>query len=111
MGDIFPYVRKCKKCGKEIFPNPAWVYKTGSDYYCSWKCFNHRDKEVPKRKIIIPNVGDTIKIVSAYALPEYTGKVGVVKSIDYLGQLHGTWGKWQIIPGEDVYEIIGENDG
>lgn len=111
MGDIiFPYARKCKKCGKEIFPNPAWVYKKGKDYYCSWKCFRSQENPKPKKEIIIPQIGDTIKIISAFGMPEYTDKVGVVKSIDYLGQLHGTWGKWQLVPGEDIYEIIGGND-
>lgn len=30
---IYPYVKKCKKCGKEIFPTPKWVYRDGNQYF------------------------------------------------------------------------------
>ena len=103
---LFPYVRICKKCGKEIIlASNSWVYKKGTTYYCSWKCYR-KQNDNPKQDIIRPKVGDTIKVLYMYDVPEYTNKIGVVKSIDYLGQLHGTWGVWQIIPGKDRYEII-----
>lgn len=40
--------RHCPVCGKEFYPNPSWAYKERDDhgrptYYCSWKCFNHRN--------------------------------------------------------------------
>ena len=41
--------RKCRKCGKEIFPTPQWVYKDEWGYYCSWKCFNHRFDGLKKK--------------------------------------------------------------
>lgn len=36
--------RKCKECGKIIFPTREWAYKIfvngkGTDYFCSWSCF------------------------------------------------------------------------
>ena len=38
--------------------------------------------------------------------PQYNGKDGTVTRVDYLGQLHGTWGGLAVIPSEDKYEII-----
>lgn len=107
---MFAYARKCKKCGKEIFPTAYWTYKEGGKYYCSWKCYNHRHDGKKKREIIKPNVGDTIKLVYISGIPQYSNKVGVVEFYDSMGQLHGTWGNWVVIPGEDVYEIIGESN-
>lgn len=106
----FPGARKCKKCGKEIFPSAYWVYKEDNKYYCSWKCYNHRDDDKPKREIVSPKVGDKIRILYMSGITSYEGKTGVVKSIDYLGQLHGTWGKLVVVPSEDEIEIIGENE-
>ena len=42
--------------------------------------------------------------------PQYSGKVGVINTIDSLGQLHGTWGGLAIIPEEDQFEIIEEGN-
>lgn len=106
----YPYAHHCEKCGKEVFPTAYWTYKRGGKYYCSWKCFNQGGNRKSKKEIIIPKVGDTIRIISVYGLSKYANKTGVVKSIDYLGQIHGTWGTWQLIPGQDVYEIIGESN-
>lgn len=53
-------------------------------------------------------VGDTIRILrldDPYAF-DYPGKIGVVRYIDSMGQLHGTWGGLAIIPDEDEFEII-----
>ena len=108
MGDIFPYARKCNNCGKEIFPNPSWVYKKGATYYCSWKCFRHHDITESKQKVVLPKIGDTIRIIRVPNLPQCSGKVGVVEFYDAMGQLHGTWGWWVIVPGIDSYEIIDE---
>lgn len=55
-------------------------------------------------------IGKQIRIIYMQGEPNYTGKEGIVEHIDALGQLHGTWGGLAIIPGEDSYEIIGENE-
>ena len=56
------------------------------------------------------NVGDTIRIIDMDGEPHYTGREGVVRSIDSIGQLHGTWGGCAVIPGTDSYEVIGKGD-
>ena len=109
---MFPKGVKCKKCGKEIFPKSDWAYKRlskkGYHFYCSWKCY--RSVRKPKREIILPKVGDTIRIITVPGIQEYSRKEGVVEFYDCFGQMHGTWGGWVIIPGEDNYEIIGEKE-
>lgn len=51
-------------------------------------------------------VGDTIKIIEMKGEPNYTGRTGVIKFIDSMGQLHGTWGGLAIVPEEDKIEVI-----
>ena len=51
-------------------------------------------------------IGDTSRITYMAGEPHYTGREGVIKSIDDMGQLHGTWGGLAVIPGEDGFEII-----
>lgn len=53
-----------------------------------------------------PEVGDTIQIIEMLGEPNYSGKNGVIKTIDSMGQLHGTWGGLAIIPEEDIFKII-----
>ena len=55
-------------------------------------------------------VGQKIRIIRMKGEPQYTGKVGVITTIDSLGQLHGTWGGLAIIPEEDQFEIIEEGN-
>ena len=102
------YMRKCSKCHKEVYPTPKWVYKDGSKYYCSWKCFNHRypPELEPKRKILRPEVGDTIETLYIDGIQDWQGRIGVVRFYDCYGQMHGTWGKFVVIPGEDRYRIV-----
>lgn len=57
------------------------------------------------------NVGDTIRIIEMQGEPQYTGREGVVRSIDDAGQLHGDWGGLAVIPGEDQFELIIRKDG
>lgn len=57
---------------------------------------------------IKPQVGDTIQIINMLGEPNYSGKTGVIKSIDSMGQLHGTWGGLAVIPEEDFFKIIKE---
>ena len=51
-------------------------------------------------------IGKKIKILDMEGEIEYTGRVGVVESVDDAGQLHGTWGGCAVIPGVDSYEEV-----
>ena len=51
-------------------------------------------------------IGDTLRIEYMAGEPRYTGKEGVVRSIDDMGQIHGSWGGCALIPGEDSYVVI-----
>ena len=51
-------------------------------------------------------VGKTFKIINMKGEPQYSGKTGVVKSVDDIGQLHGSWGGCAIQPENDTFEII-----
>lgn len=53
-------------------------------------------------------IGDKIRIIYMSGEPRYTGKEGIIRSIDDIGQLHGSWGGLAVIPGEDEFEIINE---
>lgn len=55
-------------------------------------------------------VGDTIRIIDMSGEPHYSGRVGVVTSIDAIGQLHGTWGGLAVIPGEDTYVVENKDE-
>lgn len=54
------------------------------------------------------NVGDKIRIISMEDVRanDYNGKEGVVKYIDSIGQLHGTWGGLAVIPECDTFVVI-----
>ena len=59
------------------------------------------------------NVGDKI-VIKGFAGEEpnaadYIGKVGIVESIDSIGQLHGTWGGLGLLP-QDKYEVLQEGE-
>ena len=54
----------------------------------------------------MPEVGDTIRINYMKDEPQYTGKEGVIRTIDDWGQLHGTWGGLAVVPDLDEFEII-----
>ena len=53
-------------------------------------------------------IGMKIKIIEMKGEPNYTNKIGFIKYIDDLGQLHGAWGSLAIIPKLDRIEIIKE---
>lgn len=55
-------------------------------------------------------VGDTIRIINMNGEPQYTGREGVVKSIDDMGQIHGSWGGCALVPREDEFEIIASGE-
>ena len=56
----------------------------------------------------MPKVGDKIRIIHMDGEPHYSGRTGIVTSIDDAGQLHGTWGGLAVIPGTDWFEVITE---
>ena len=49
-----------------------------------------------------------IKILYMVDEPLYTNRIGIIQSIDAIGQLHGTWGSLAIIPTIDKIKIIKE---
>lgn len=55
-------------------------------------------------------VGDKIKIISMNGEPQYSGKVGVVTSINKDPwddrQVWGTWGGCCLYENQDTYELI-----
>ncbi len=53
-------------------------------------------------------IGMKVRIIEMRDEPAYTNKIGIIKHIDDLGQLHGTWGSLAIIPDVDKIEIIKE---
>ncbi len=55
-------------------------------------------------------IGKTIKIVKMQGEPSYTGKIGIVKKIDGIGQLFGTWGGLAVQPENDDFEVVSEEE-
>lgn len=55
-------------------------------------------------------IGDTIRIDYMEGEPDYTGREGIVKSIDDAGQIHGTFGGCAVIPGTDSFTVIKKRD-
>jgi hypothetical protein len=51
-------------------------------------------------------VGKEIRIISMEGEPHYTGKQGIIKSVDGIGQLHGSWGGLAINPLTDNFEVL-----
>lgn len=51
-------------------------------------------------------VGDRIRIVEMAGEPHYNGRVGVIESIDDLGQLEGSWGGVRVHADEDTIERV-----
>ena len=49
--------------------------------------------------------GDYIHINWMDGEPQYAGREGVVRSIDDMGQIHGSWGGLTLLPS-DNFEII-----
>ena len=48
-------------------------------------------------------IGDKIQIHEMKGEPAYTGRIGVVESIDDMGQLHGSWSSLALVPEEDSF--------
>lgn len=51
-------------------------------------------------------VGDKIRIIYMEGEPQYSGKEGVVRTIDDMGQIHTTASGCAVIPGVDKFEVI-----
>ena len=57
--------------------------------------------------------GDIIHIYHMFGEPEYAGREGIVKYVDDMNQIHGTWGglalqfddDWEIIPEVQYYGL------
>ncbi len=58
------------------------------------------------------NVGDTIRITKLDDPYDhsYVGREGVVEFIDSIDQIHGSWGGFVLIPGEDDFIVIKRAD-
>lgn len=54
-----------------------------------------------------PKVGDMIHIYHMFGEPQYRDTEGIVRYIDDMNQIHGTWGGCALIPGDD-YVILKE---
>lgn len=50
--------------------------------------------------------GDKIRIIRMDGEPQYSGKTGIVKYIDDIGQIHGSWGGCALIQGIDQFEVV-----
>lgn len=48
----FGTLTKCSECGKEVnIPDPSqWVYRIGSQYFCTYTCFRKKQKTIEKTK-------------------------------------------------------------
>lgn len=53
-------------------------------------------------------VGDKIHIVYMDGEPSYTGREGIIRTIDDIGQLHGTWGGLAVNPDIDSIRLIND---
>ena len=51
------------------------------------------------------NVGDVITIHRMAGEPQYAGKSGIVRHIDSIGQIHGTWGGLALQPDVDEFSV------
>jgi hypothetical protein len=51
-------------------------------------------------------VGKEIRIITMEGEPHYTGKQGIIKSVDGIGQLHGSWGGLAVNPSIDNFEVL-----
>lgn len=53
--------------------------------------------------------GDKVHIINMEGEPHYSGREGVVLSIDSMNQIHGTWGGLALIFNDD-WEIIDDEE-
>ena len=55
-------------------------------------------------------IGKRIRIDYMDGEPQYAGMVGTVEYVDDACQLHGTWGGCAVIPGEDLYTVLDDEE-
>jgi hypothetical protein len=56
-----------------------------------------------------PKVGDIIHIYNMFGEPGYAGREGVVRHIDDIGQIHGSWGGCALV-GTDDFVILKDEE-
>ena len=54
-------------------------------------------------------LGKTIVIITMKDEPTYSGRIGVVKHVDDMNNLHGTWGGLAVIPEVDDFQVLEDN--
>lgn len=94
-----------KTCLDTVRTVTSWRRKTSS----SGSVTRMISMNLKTKKMIDVKVGDRIRIIrldDPYALDSYNGREGVVRDIDSLGQLHGSWGGLAVIPEEDEFEVL-----
>ena len=101
----------CNICGKVIEGygnNPSPLCDHDNERCCD-EC--NGKYVIPARIALLQNtdrnfeVGDEISIIWMYEEPtalDYMFRTGVIKSIDSIGQLHGTWGGLAVDPSVDT---------
>lgn len=65
--------------------------------------------KISRSSVTMVKVGDRIRIIrldDPYTPESYNGREGIVKYIDSMGQLHGTWGGLAVIPEEDEFIVL-----
>lgn len=55
-------------------------------------------------------IGKRILIIRMFGEPQYTGKTGIVTSIDDIGQIHGTWGGCALSSNNDAFAILEDTE-
>ena len=55
-------------------------------------------------------IGSLIRIIEMQGESKYSNKIGVVTSIDSMGQLHGTWGGCAINNSDSIEILSTDND-
>ncbi len=53
-------------------------------------------------------VGDKIRVIEMVGEPDYSGRIGIIQSVDSIGQFHGTWGGLAVQPDKDTIELISD---
>lgn len=52
--------------------------------------------------------GVKVRIIDMDGEAAYCGRTGVVRAIDGIGQVHGSWGGCALVPEVDLFEVVSE---